>query len=752
MTISADYAPNIDLGNGVTTAFAVNFPFGAKADLKITLNTIATGIDITPAPVLNGAGTYDYSVAGTPDADTGIYPNGTVTFITAPPSTLKVVRERITPQRQNTSLTNNGPFPAKTVEGTFDREEMQLQEAGSLLTRALHAPAAVQPNSMELPGDWFAGNIMFAYDAVLKKPTTAAGLAYLVSVIPGLTLSVITAAATALFPTTATLLSAFSAPTVLPNGMTTVTAGRTSASDGGGGTFRYDSADTTTADNGATIRVDAAGRRWKAVLPGFILDKMAGVVGDASTDDTTAVQRLFTAGETHRMPVVFTTAECKLTGGISFDIYKTHPIGNGVKLNWQTVVSSVAVPYCVTITTTHNDPNTMAQIHKARPVDGVTFVFPDFSTGVKGIKLTPTVISTVSWINGLVFQNGGYVGGLNQIEFGAGAFDITHSNWGFSSTSGITGSHGIVTTDNGSSNSGEANKLINCFSANLAFPLYDAGGNVNADFFLYGCSLDNCSTAIYSAGARFRCYGCHIERWDTYIANVDNVAGGIFIYGGEIINTTMNTLVTAPFRSTSAIGGVEVHGVHFGLAGAYSLDTICEGSGRFVIRESSLGFNVGLVPFGIASNQIPNGAFAASIPAGWTLTAGVTWDGTTGKAANGSMKLDCAATAAPEASITVPCRPGDVVAAQAWMKSAGVAGTGHTRSMTIRYCDAGGNTISNAATDAAGTDLAAFTKVFIASSNTPAPPGTVFAKLVFSLVNGVAATQLWVDDVYLQVF
>jgi hypothetical protein len=36
----------------------------------------------------------------------------------------------------------------------------------------------------------------------------------------------------------------------------------------GGGTFRYDASDTTTADNGGTVIVDAAGRRWKRQYQG----------------------------------------------------------------------------------------------------------------------------------------------------------------------------------------------------------------------------------------------------------------------------------------------------------------------------------------------------------------------------------------------------------------------------------------------------------------------------------------------------
>lgn len=68
------------------------------------------------------------------------------------------------------------------------------------------------------------------------------------------------------FSTTTALLSAFSNTVVLPNGTMAQTAGRTSVGDGGGATFYYNSADTSSPDNGGTIRVDGAGRRWYAEI------------------------------------------------------------------------------------------------------------------------------------------------------------------------------------------------------------------------------------------------------------------------------------------------------------------------------------------------------------------------------------------------------------------------------------------------------------------------------------------------------
>lgn len=60
--------------------------------------------------------------------------------------------------------------------------------------------------------------------------------------------------------------------------------------DGGEGIFRLDSSDTTTADNGGTVLVDASGRRWKRVYDSNINVRWFGAKGNGVTDDLTAIQ------------------------------------------------------------------------------------------------------------------------------------------------------------------------------------------------------------------------------------------------------------------------------------------------------------------------------------------------------------------------------------------------------------------------------------------------------------------------------
>jgi hypothetical protein len=58
----------------------------------------------------------------------------------------------------------------------------------------------------------------------------------------------------------------------------------------GGGLFRYDASDTTTADNGGTVIVDVAGNRWKRQWSGAVNVKWFGARGNGTTNDAAAIQ------------------------------------------------------------------------------------------------------------------------------------------------------------------------------------------------------------------------------------------------------------------------------------------------------------------------------------------------------------------------------------------------------------------------------------------------------------------------------
>jgi hypothetical protein len=74
--------------------------------------------------------------------------------------------------------------------------------------------------------------------------------------------------------------------------------GHASASDGGEGVFVYIASHTSSADNGGTVIIDASEHRYhREVNVPFIVVEWFGAKGDASTDDSTAINGAITALE-----------------------------------------------------------------------------------------------------------------------------------------------------------------------------------------------------------------------------------------------------------------------------------------------------------------------------------------------------------------------------------------------------------------------------------------------------------------------
>jgi hypothetical protein len=131
------------VGNGTTTAFAFPYIFFAPSDLVVTLAVTATGTSVSPAPVLNGAATYDYTVNGV--LTDGEYASGgAVTFNTAPLGSHTVSLVRSVPAIQTVTLIDNAKFPANTVNAEFDYLTVLVQQAlavtGTLGTTVLQIP------------------------------------------------------------------------------------------------------------------------------------------------------------------------------------------------------------------------------------------------------------------------------------------------------------------------------------------------------------------------------------------------------------------------------------------------------------------------------------------------------------------------------------------------------------------------------------------------------------------------------------
>ena len=130
MTISTESTRVEFTGDGATLPFAVPFKFLDKTDLVVVLRTILTGVEAVQTIYTH------YTVLGAGDA------NGTVTFVTAPPSTQRVVIYNDPPLTQLVDYLAGDTFPAETHETALDRLTIQQKRTREITTRAILLPDA----------------------------------------------------------------------------------------------------------------------------------------------------------------------------------------------------------------------------------------------------------------------------------------------------------------------------------------------------------------------------------------------------------------------------------------------------------------------------------------------------------------------------------------------------------------------------------------------------------------------------------
>lgn len=269
MAVETTVTSAYSVGNGVTTAFSLPFYFIDPAHIVVTLDG-----------VVQGGG---YSVAGA-----RVPAGGSVTFTSPPGAGVIVGRRRVVPVTQPIDTQNNQTIFEDVFDDGLDRRCMVEQQITEKLGRAITAPEGEESLNMVLSAAALRAGGVLVFDD-LGQPTpsdfTAAQLeaaiqAAAAGVAPG-TLGALA--------TTAALLSLFGSGITLVSGTSFLTIGRTVVTDGGGGVWYYDASDTTSADNGGTLRVDAQSRRWKlgAGLTANVF--MFGAKGDNGVTDNYAV-------------------------------------------------------------------------------------------------------------------------------------------------------------------------------------------------------------------------------------------------------------------------------------------------------------------------------------------------------------------------------------------------------------------------------------------------------------------------------
>lgn len=122
MTVSTAYSVLSFAGNGVTTEFAVTWPF-FTGSLVVTLVN-SSGVETVKTL------TTHYTVSGGTDSN-GLPATGTVTMLTAPATGETLRIQRSTPKTQAATWGENDAFPQKTIESALDKLLLIAQEGGN---------------------------------------------------------------------------------------------------------------------------------------------------------------------------------------------------------------------------------------------------------------------------------------------------------------------------------------------------------------------------------------------------------------------------------------------------------------------------------------------------------------------------------------------------------------------------------------------------------------------------------------------
>lgn len=261
MTVPAQTPVSNHVGNGVTTAFAYGFKLLDEGDIVVSVASVVQTLGV------------DYTVSGV-----GVESGGTVTFAAAPASLSAVALVRQVTIDRLTDYQYSGDFESPTVNRDFDRLVMMLQDSGLALANALRLPPG-DPSSGVLPAAAARSLKTLAFDAdgnlVLSS---AAGNA-----------DILAAALLSTTDDTGGALVGFDSTNTYPAG--TVGASLKTAS-----TFNADTASTTDAAKGSALlgyklnAGAAVGRTLAAKLAESVSVKDFGAVGDATADDTAAIQ------------------------------------------------------------------------------------------------------------------------------------------------------------------------------------------------------------------------------------------------------------------------------------------------------------------------------------------------------------------------------------------------------------------------------------------------------------------------------
>ncbi len=119
-------------GDGVTIGFPFTMPVSAIDQIRVISTVISTGVETVEVE----ASTINTTLSGTPLGATG----GTVTFVTPPPSTVRVTIHLDPALTQETIFPLSGPFPSPAVEAALDKDTNISKRTRDIASRSITLP------------------------------------------------------------------------------------------------------------------------------------------------------------------------------------------------------------------------------------------------------------------------------------------------------------------------------------------------------------------------------------------------------------------------------------------------------------------------------------------------------------------------------------------------------------------------------------------------------------------------------------
>lgn len=261
MSFSSTTARSQYTANGTGVDFTIDFPFQADGDVGVVTTTAGVDADQTVG--------VDVNITGE-----GTSGGGNCRFVTAPASGVLVTIFRRMDLNQTRDFRYNGSFPTPTVTGAADKAMQAAQQINEKLKRVRRV-SVVNAELPELAVADRASTVdgWDASGAPVQYPVDVAVLPYAA-------------------PYTASTIAALKAiPTLLiATGTQAIVATFSTALDGGGGDFVFDSSSSATEVAGMIVAPTIGGGRWFRKFSGPINVLWTGSRGDKSTDDTAAIQ------------------------------------------------------------------------------------------------------------------------------------------------------------------------------------------------------------------------------------------------------------------------------------------------------------------------------------------------------------------------------------------------------------------------------------------------------------------------------